>query len=593
MNNWRGRLLLRGESGVAGMGLAMARLLVMSFAANAWLTDQGHQESLDQLQRTQLRAIGHSLSEKAQQLIARDELPLLRRLVANTATELKLGGCTVSIGNGRILADAQPSRVNVTSLPPRWSVPADEAAAAQFRFEVPNRGAGSVTLTPGPVPTDGSARFAVSASICAFALAVLVLVYHRSRSRLAELDVVRSSLAATQAGETAVPALLVDARLGPTATAWNTLIEEIDALRQKARTNTAAAATGRQNAGANIESACNAMSQGIVMIDEAFRVRFANGAACSFLKFDRTQVVGMPAGELLVNEEYRQAFADVTSGKARRPVTAEIEQPSDAGVAILRVCIRPVRRGDADSAMILIEDVTQQRAAERARNQFINQVTHELRTPLTNIRLYAETAIEDGESNAEVRANCLNVINTESRRLERIVSEMLSVAEIEAGSTMIKQDEVYADALIKDLERDYAAQAKDKNITLQFVVSPKLPKLTCDKDKFGIALHNLIGNALKYTPEGGRVTVKVDVRDGKLCVDVNDTGIGIEKAEQDKIFDRFFRSADQRVGKIVGTGLGLTLAREVMRLHGGDVTVESELNRGSTFTATLPVAMAA
>ena len=594
LTNWRAKLLSRGESGVAGMGIAMAMILIVCFGANAWLTDRANQNTIEAQQQTQLNATGPLLADAAQRLIASNDLPALRRLLAGNAGPLKLDVCSISIGGGRVIADMSPGRVNTPTLPDHWTAgPADDDGLTRFPFTVAGRGTGFVRLSAAPLAgAQSNARFAVSASICAFALAVLVLVYRRSRDRLAELDVVRSSLAATQRGETAIAALQVDDRLGPTATAWNKLLEEFEALRQKARMATAATG-GRRSAGNNLESACDAMSNGIVLVDDKMRVRFANGAACTFLKIERSGMAGMPAADLITEPQYREAIEGIAAGKQRRPVTVEIEQHSESGNGLLRVCIRPVRRGDADSAMILIDDITQQRTAERARNTFINQVTHELRTPLTNIRLYAETAIEDGEGNAEVRANCLNVINQESRRLERIVSEMLSVAEIEAGSTTIRHDEVYADVLIKELQHDYDAQAKDKKITLEFNVSPKLPKLSADKDKLTIALHNLIGNALKYTPEGGKVVVTVDVRDGHLAVDVKDTGIGIAPAEQEKIFDRFFRSGDPRVGQIVGTGLGLTLAREVMRLHGGDVTVESEINRGSTFTATLPVAMAA
>ena len=587
--------MVHGERGVAGMGIAMAMILIVCFAGNAWFTDHAHQAELDDARLAQANAAGPALAQMAEHLIASNDLNALRQVTATTATALKLGGCTISIGAGRVIvADLAPARVNTTALPDHWTdLPAEETAGAHFAFTVPGRGTGLVAVSPAiDASAPGNARFAVSASICAFALAVLVLVYRRSRDRLAELDVVRSSLSATQRGETAIAALQVDNRLGPTATAWNKLLDEIENLRQRARVATAATGN-RRNAGSNLEAACDAMSQGIVLVDDKMRVRFANGAAAAFFQRDRATVNGMLAAELATDEKYREAIAAVADGKLKRPVVTEVEQPADAGGALLRICVRPVRRGDSDSAMILIEDITQQRSAERARNQFINQVTHELRTPLTNIRLYAETAIEDGEGNAEVRANCLNVINQESRRLERIVSEMLSVAEIEAGSTMIRRDEVYADVLIKELQNDYQAQAKEKQIALDFNVSPKLPKLTADKDKLTLALHNLVGNALKYTPEGGRVTVSVDVKDGALAVDVTDTGIGIAPSEHDKIFDRFFRSADERVGQIVGTGLGLTLAREVMRLHGGDVTVQSEINRGSTFTATLPVAMAA
>jgi signal transduction histidine kinase len=255
----------------------------------------------------------------------------------------------------------------------------------------------------------------------------------------------------------------------------------------------------------------------------------------------------------------------------------------------LRFAVRPVRKEDTASAMLIIEDVTQQRVAEQARNSFIAQVTHELRTPLTNIRMYVETAIDDSSDNPAVRSNCLNIINQETRRLERIVGEMLSVAEIEAGSFKVRHDDVSMDVMLSELESDYAAQAAEKKIIMKFIRPPKLPKLQGDRDKIALSLHNLLGNALKYTPAEGEVTVAVDIRGNQMVIDVADTGIGIKPEEAERVFDKFYRSDDPRVEKITGTGLGLTLAREVIRLHGGDVTVQSELNHGSTFTATFPV----
>ncbi|HEY8666722.1 MAG TPA: ATP-binding protein, partial [Tepidisphaeraceae bacterium] len=240
-----------------------------------------------------------------------------------------------------------------------------------------------------------------------------------------------------------------------------------------------------------------------------------------------------------------------------------------------------------------IEDVTQQRVAEEARNTFVAQATHELRTPLTNIRLYVETAIEEGDKNPSIRTNALNIINQESRRLERIVGEMLSVAEIEAGSFKLRSADIYLDLLLEELKADFEQQAKDKKMTLLFNLPPKLPVVHGDRDKIVVALHNLVGNALKYTPEGGQVTVSAVVDRGQLSIDVNDTGIGISEEEAEQIFEKFYRSKDPRVGKITGTGLGLTLAREVVRLHGGDITVRSEVNKGSTFTITLPLGVEA
>jgi two-component system sensor histidine kinase VicK len=197
--------------------------------------------------------------------------------------------------------------------------------------------------------------------------------------------------------------------------------------------------------------------------------------------------------------------------------------------------------------------------------------------------------MEDGDNDAALRGKALNVINQEARRLERIVGEMLSVSEIEAGQLRIKTDDVRLDVLFDELKGDYSAQAEDKQIKLSFNLPPKLPVIRGDRDKIVMAMHNLIGNALKYTAKGGSVSVNVKADGKQLLFSVNDTGIGISEDEAERIFERFYRAKDPRVEKITGTGLGLTLAREVIRLHGGDVTVESELNKGSTFTLTLPI----
>jgi len=232
-------------------------------------------------------------------------------------------------------------------------------------------------------------------------------------------------------------------------------------------------------------------------------------------------------------------------------------------------------------AMIIIEDITQQRVAEESRNAFVAQATHELRTPLTNIRLYAETALDEGKDNAEVRSNALNIINQEAFRLDRIVNDILSIAEIEAGTFSLRRDDVRLEEVFPELQRDYAAQAKEKRLTMVWNLPPKLPVIKADQGKFALALHNLLGNALKYTPEGGQVTVTVTADRGRLAVDVADSGIGIGDEDCQRIFEKFYRARDPRVGQIKGTGLGLAIAREVIRLHGGDITVHSILDKAA------------
>src|SRR5262249_36902042 len=146
------------------------------------------------------------------------------------------------------------------------------------------------------------------------------------------------------------------------------------------------------------------------------------------------------------------------------------------------------------------------------------------------------------------------------------------------------------DALFEEVQADYVAQAQDKEIALAFNLPPKLPVIQGDRDKIVLALHNLIGNALKYTPTGGAVSVTVDEAGGRLSVAVADNGIGIREEECELIFEKFYRAKDKRLASITGSGLGLALARQVARMHGGDVTVRSQIDKGSTFTLTLPAA---
>ncbi|MCA9296955.1 MAG: hypothetical protein KC983_10565, partial [Phycisphaerales bacterium] len=214
---------------------------------------------------------------------------------------------------------------------------------------------------------------------------------------------------------------------------------------------------------------------------------------------------------------------------------------------------------------------------------------HELRTPLTNIRMYVETAIEDGDRDPAVRGQCLNVINHEAARLERIVGDMLSVAEIEAAGIELIINDIRLENLFAELENDYRAQADDRGLTLTFDIIPRLPALRGDRDKLTLVFHNLLGNALKYTIDQGTVTVRVDATETELLVDVSDTGIGIAPEDQERIFEKFQRARDQRLDSIAGTGLGLALAQEVVHRHGGSLTVESTLDVGSTFHVRLPL----
>ena len=237
-----------------------------------------------------------------------------------------------------------------------------------------------------------------------------------------------------------------------------------------------------------------------------------------------------------------------------------------------------------------VRDVTQQRLAEQSRTQFVDTATHELRTPLANIKAYAETLMLSEIANPEQQKEFLNTINSEATRLARFIDDLLSVSSMEVGTlTVTKQDTELA-RLLSDVIGKVRPQFDQKRITLEISLPQKLENASIDKDKVAASLVNVLGNAVKYTPAGGRVVFRAIVIDNQLQIIVEDSGVGISKDDLPLIFDKFYRSHDPRVQAEPGTGLGLSLSREVLRLHGGELRIQSEFDKGTKVTVVLPLA---
>jgi signal transduction histidine kinase len=238
--------------------------------------------------------------------------------------------------------------------------------------------------------------------------------------------------------------------------------------------------------------------------------------------------------------------------------------------------------------VVVVRDVSQQIRAERAREEFITQVTHELRTPLTNIRAYTETLSSGMFDDPKLLTECYNVITKETRRLSRLVEDILSVSQLEVGTIDLKTDDVDLRTLLTDSVRDVRGLADEKNIDLRLALPSKMEPIRADRDKLAVVLNNLLGNAIKYTPAHGNVVVGCQFAAGDVTLTVKDSGIGIGPADQARIFEKFQRACDPAVKDIPGTGIGLYTAREIVRRHGGEVEVISEKGKGSTFLVRLP-----
>jgi signal transduction histidine kinase len=605
------RTLLGGETLLAGAGLGAALVMLAAVGAAGWWTLDGAAREARQSRENVLRATAQVMGPTAEHLIARNELGQLRTMVAGAAASHGYASVRVVIPGPKpvVVADSPVDESTYDPLPETWpaaaGLPQEVSVAPDARgrnkltapLSVPGRGPVVLEIEDNPAPAalgDWRTQAGVGA-IGGGGLAALGILYRSLRARLRVLGAIRAALAAARAGETDAGALSVSAAMGPEAQAWNEILAERERLRRLAVREKAELQLGnrRGGQGGDLFGVCDAMWQGLVLVDDQLRVKFVNGAAAVFLRVKREEAAGQPIDALLPDAKALEALRGVVSGAARGRTVVEVERAGEGGpgaraASVLRLSVRPVRKEDHAAAVLVIEDVTQQRVADESRNAFVASATHELRTPLTNIRLYVDSLLEDPGQDAAKRSQALNVISTEARRLERMVGDMLSVSQIEAGTLKLNRGDVRLEPIFEELRHDFAEQARQKEITLKFDLPPKWPLMEGDRDKIVMALHNLVGNAIKYTPSGGEVTVRASADGKSFTVDVADNGIGIKEEEQPLVFEKFYRAKDRRIANVTGTGLGLAIAREVVRLHGGDITLQSAIDKGSTFTMTLP-----
>jgi signal transduction histidine kinase len=260
------------------------------------------------------------------------------------------------------------------------------------------------------------------------------------------------------------------------------------------------------------------------------------------------------------------------------------------GLVLLRM-VELVRRQEATGAreQALQETTDRLRHLDRLKDQFIATVSHELRTPLTSIHGYLDLLIEGeaGELTSEQR-QFLSVAERNTDRLRRLVDDPLLVSELDTGKLRLKLDTLDLCALAHESLESARPQAEAGGITLAYPADGPVP-LSGDRLRLGQLLDNVISNAVKFTPQGGRVSVRTNRSNGSAVLEVEDTGMGIPAGEQAHLFDRFFRTQAAEQNAIQGSGLGLAISQATAQAHGGLIEVTSEENAGTTFRVVLPV----
>jgi PAS domain S-box-containing protein len=250
------------------------------------------------------------------------------------------------------------------------------------------------------------------------------------------------------------------------------------------------------------------------------------------------------------------------------------------------------KEAEADRETLLSQAQMQNerlRELDRMKDEFVALVSHELRTPLTSIRGYLELLLEDAERFEQTHTDWLSVIDRNSERLLRLVEDLLLKAQVNAGKVALTVKEIDVAAIVEHSVETGAPVATARGIALVSSAGP-VPPVAADPVRHGQVIDNLISNALKFTPAGGRVEVRSSERNSRARIEIADTGTGISTAEQERLFERFYRTAQAQTDAIPGVGLGLSIAKAIVEAHGGTLSCESVEGAGTTFAIELPLA---
>ncbi|MDF2520228.1 MAG: sensor signal transduction histidine kinase [Clostridia bacterium] len=247
-------------------------------------------------------------------------------------------------------------------------------------------------------------------------------------------------------------------------------------------------------------------------------------------------------------------------------------------------------KNETIGAIIVLQDITEQERLDRMRKEFVANVSHELRTPLTTIKSYTETLLDGAMDNKEYTTNFLKVIDSESERMTRLVKDLLQLSKLDYDNMQwnMKQMDIYK--VVSDCTYKMDISAKQKNQTLIFNGDIDIPVILGDKDRIEQVIINILSNAIKYTPDNGKIEVSITKEENNIVIKVADTGLGIPKEDLPRLFERFYRVDKARSRMLGGTGLGLSIAKQIVEAHKGNIKIQSEYGQGTQVFICLPAA---
>lgn len=328
----------------------------------------------------------------------------------------------------------------------------------------------------------------------------------------------------------------------------------------------------------------DALDDGILLLDGAGRLLVANPTARRWFGLPDDLRPGLPLRRVVSVTKIADLAEEATTKRAPVIGTVTVILPEHRTLTLRAFPLAD--RGPTGRTVVTLSDITQRRRLEVLRRDFVANASHELKTPVAALRALAETLESALPEDPEAARGFVVRIGREAERLDALVRDLLDLSRVERGA--LAAEPVDLVGLVKEVAESHADRAEERRIRLRTELLPG-SSVRGDRAQLGLMLSNLVDNALRYTAARGLVRIRLDRIDDKVILQVADTGEGIPASELPRIFERFYRVDKARARRTGGTGLGLAIVRHVAESHGGTVTVESKVGKGSTFTVTLPV----
>lgn len=340
-----------------------------------------------------------------------------------------------------------------------------------------------------------------------------------------------------------------------------------------------------------LEGILRSLLNGVLALDRRHRILLFNPVAERYFGVSAAEATGRVLLEVIRHYELATLCEEVLSSGV--PKTRELTVLLGSEERVLQTEAAPLSSGagaGTDGGVVIVfHDITELRRLERVRKDFVANVSHELRTPLTSIKGFVETLLDGAMNDPPTCRRFLEIINQQTDRLVALVNDLLDLSRVESADIPLRRRPVDINALAEEIGITLGPRAAGQRLQFEVDLAPGLPLLYGDEDLLRRLLLNLVDNAIKYTPAGGRVVIRTrQEKTGGISLAVADTGVGIPRRDLSRIFERFYRVDKARSRQLGGTGLGLSIVRHVVERHGATIDVQSEVGVGSTFTVHFP-----